>query len=251
MRFNTANQESQTGKTAPRLLYDLSLFDPRSTLKEYNALTDPAPIFEGKGPQPVLLPRGSCRHDFLTKTTQSSLPPQDVRAGPNDVYRLGMVCRMCRTHVDVVVDYKGAGPDPCPNEKYPLHHFMYQPALSSPLAYNFLCSSTLCSATLNIKYTPQLVTPAHLALLTDPEALARRFEEAKRFSPNRAEVEQVTPFEATRRFRCYVRDALNQSGKYKGIPVIQKKFMTACGRDCDDILRLLGFQYTVSVGSQA
>lgn len=176
----------------------------------------------------------------MTNGQHNRLPPQDSRASVGDQYVLHTVCKRCRLHLKLTVDYNEAGPSVCPNAERPLHHFVNQPC-SKPLEYLFRCSSNDCAANVCIAYSQAVISPHDLDILTDKVLLKRRYDAAIADDPTRIGLKLVAPWEVLWRLRRYLRDSLGPDGGGKKIPVKNKRFMEAFGDECDELLNRLGF----------
>ncbi|KAL2356052.1 hypothetical protein BJ546DRAFT_969739 [Cryomyces antarcticus] len=250
---------SQPGKTAPRLLLDLVRYDPRRSVRGHNVLTDPPPQFEENRVPPATIAKGSCRHALMIKNTQSLTPPLDSRPDNTTIYKVASFCQDCRCHVDLVVDFQNdpwkAGP--CPNEDFPLHHLLHVPqhaqdrmVISEPLIPNsealehaFRCSAPSCPAYVTIRLRPPRLRPEHVKLLTDKTLLQARFDAAISADPSREGLRLASPSEALNILRRFILDSLDpKSGRVK-FPARNKRFITAFGTDCDELLDGLGFSY--------
>ncbi|GAB7356362.1 hypothetical protein MBLNU459_g7149t2 [Dothideomycetes sp. NU459] len=246
-------QASQPGKTAPKLLQDLLLYDPLHTVAHQNVLTNPAPIFDGVPPPPRVA-KGSCRHDYITKLPQSLLPDLDQRAGLDTVWIVAAVCKKCRLHVLVTTDYRSAGDLPCPSAQFPLHHFRFASVRhgsstgDAVVQNTFTCSAPACQAVLTVGYDSPLVTESDLKLLTDESALERRYKDMLQKDPDRKGVCLASPTDALHRLKRYIDDSRNPSLSRKCFPARNKKFGEAFGDECDALLKKLGFRYVQDEG---
>ena len=237
------------GKTAPKLNKDFLAFDP--TKAKPNVLVDPTPP-QGEGPQ--LTPHyTSCKHEYATKSDQSITPSLDLRSDSNTRYKLAVVCKRCRIHADIRIDYSHS-PNPCPNSTNPVHFF--RPALDHPIpttsriVYDWQCSVEECRARLSITYRLPRTSDGDKRLLTDPERLKRRYDELVAAEPDREGMRMATDMEALSRLRRYIRDALNPKHEKRQFPANNKRFQEAfgtLGQDCRDLFESLGFDYTVSM----
>ncbi|KAK0263072.1 ubiquitin-specific protease ubp2 [Friedmanniomyces endolithicus] len=242
-----SNPPSGPGKTAPKLCEDFLDFDPSNAARCANLLAGHSPPV-GEG-QYLSYKIGSCRHDYTTKHTQSVTPPLDFRPDGTTQYKLAAVCKKCRLHAAVSIDYRRAT-KPCPNNEYPLHHFQRLPDedVTSPtqILYAWQCSAPQCEAHLQIAYRQPRLSDADRDLLTNTDRLKRRFEAAVAEDPNRDGMRQATPMDALARLRKYLKDSLNPAHNRRTFPAANKRFMEAFGvqrHDCMELLQRLGFQY--------
>jgi ubiquitin carboxyl-terminal hydrolase 25/28 len=236
------------GKTAPKLLADFLQFDPQKNIGGNILTTHPPPVGEGQAPAPH---RDACKHEYTVKTSQSVTPPPDTRPDASSQYKLAVVCKKCRLHVDIRVNYQQAT-NPCPTSENQLHHFQRADVLDenghAHIRYGWQCSSAACQAVLTTTFKLPKISPPEKNLLTDTSKLKSRFEAVMADDPEREGIRQATPVEALTRLRKYIKDALNPEHDKRVFPGNNKRFMEAYGvqgRDCRELLQRLGFQYNV------
>lgn len=235
------------GKTSPKLLADFIAFDPLASGRA-NILADPAPV-QRDGDSAATLPN-ACKHEYIIKPEQSSLPPLDDRATEHTRYKIAVTCKKCRIHADIAIDY-GNSSHPCPSSDYPLHHFQRTPSLDAQSAAELVtawqCSNAACTAALTITHKIQRLSKDAVFSLTDTARLQQRYEEVVQLHPEREGIRQTTPIEAVTRLRKYIKDSLNPEHNKRTFPAVNKRFMEAFGvrgRDCRPLLEELGFVYT-------
>ncbi|KAK5130073.1 hypothetical protein LTR08_002506 [Meristemomyces frigidus] len=246
------SSSSRPGKTAPKLLHDFLGFDPLKVQHNVNVLVDHPPP-QGDG-QTHGSPIGSCKHDYTTKTKQSVVPPLDHRPDPTTKYKIAAVCKKCRIHADVRIDY-AQSTVPCPSSDYPLHHFRRLDAAADDVTpdrirYAWQCSAPQCRAMLHVSYRMARLTDKEKDSLTNTEQLKRRYDAVVQQEPSRDGIRQATPIEALGRLRRYIRDSLNPAHNKRTLPANNKRFMEAFGvfgQDCRGLLERLGFKYAVSL----
>ena len=240
---------SGPGKTSPRLFQDFLIFDPQKTARP-NGLTDHPPP-HGEGPQhsPLI---GSCKHEYAVKFSQSVPPPLDLRPDGSTTYKLAVVCKKCRIHADVRIDYSNST-NSCPTSDNPLHHFQrvpsYDKVTQDRIRYAWQCSVPDCSATLFISFRRPRISAADYDLLTNPEHLRSRYDALVKQDPNREGIKPATPMDSLTRLRRYIKDMLNTQHNRKSFPANNKRFQEAFGvngQDCRELLERLGFKYAVS-----
>ena len=244
MTFNV----SGPGKTAPKLYQDFLVFDPVKGVP--SVLADSTPP-HGEGPQlaPLI---GSCKHEYVTKTTQSVPPPLDLRPdGSTTIYKLAAVCKKCRVHADICIDHSNAT-NPCPASDHPLHHFQRAPSHDHKslhqIRYAWHCSVEECEAWLFITYRKSRLDDEEIQLLKDPELLKRRYDALLQDDPEREGIKLATPMDALSRLRRYIKDSLVPQHSKRQIPANNKRFQEAYGingEDCGELLERLGFKYAV------
>jgi ubiquitin carboxyl-terminal hydrolase 25/28 len=100
---------------------------------------------------------------------------------------------------------------------------------------------------LGIRVRPPLLNDLYVNLLTDKTLLKKRWEKAKLWAGDRADLQMARPIDALDYLTTYLTDCLNpQKGKAR-IPLLNKKFLKTFGKDCDVILNELGFEYKCEV----
>jgi ubiquitin carboxyl-terminal hydrolase 25/28 len=250
-----------TGKTAPLLLQNLLTYDPRyESAAGRNLLTSPPPRHDPSAAPTPSVPRRNCRHDVQLKEEQSALPQKGIDPDENTTYKVAVYCRQCRWHFDIEVDFRDDSPQNRPCRKadsdYPLHHFMYSGEEDSsrseslgghnkPRSYTFYCSAPKCPVTLRIRLSPPRLSDSDIALLTDPANLRRRWERSKEMNGERADPDMAKPIDAPNYLNTYLYDSFNPTKGKTRIPLLNRKFFKTFGRDCDEILKKLGFTFAV------
>jgi ubiquitin carboxyl-terminal hydrolase 25 len=202
---------------------------------------------------------GSCLHVFCTKSNQSQLPALDSVPGPGSLYKVASVCRKCRTHIQLTVDYTARESiAPCPNEAHPLHHLVHSPwreevARKAESArntsrkgesYTFECTSPTCSATVFIRLEPPRLPSDMVRVLTDQALLKTRTEAAFKVGQERLEgFKYPSSVEVMSDLRKYLQNPWT-TGETRQIRLDNKRFMVRFGPDgegCKDLLEFVGF----------
>ncbi|USP73273.1 hypothetical protein yc1106_00547 [Curvularia clavata] len=246
------------GKTAPRLLQDLFTYDPRHEERAgRNLLTSPPPQHDAKAPAVAAVPFRNCRHSLFTKDKQSIPFRPGSEPDSESIYKVASYCQKCRWHVDVVVDHRndavknkwcGRG-----NTDYALHHFLYQGQESSngingleaqllSRTYMFRCSAPQCSVQVRISTRPPIFSEHDIETMTNQAKLRKRWEVAQQLAGERADATMARRVDAPDFLNTYLQDSLNPTKGKARIPLLNKKFLKTFGRDCDSILRRLGFE---------
>jgi ubiquitin carboxyl-terminal hydrolase 25/28 len=90
---------------------------------------------------------------------------------------------------------------------------------------------------------PPRLSVHDIETLTNQAQLRRRWERAQQIAGERADATMARKADAPDFLNTYLRDCLKpqQQGKAR-IPLLNKKFLKAFGRDCDSILKRLGFE---------
>lgn len=248
------------GKTAPRLAEDLTLYDLDHPGYGRNLLSAVPPVFDRDhvGPQDYLSPDG-CRHNFVTKTDQTFLAKGDGQRRPGTSSKVSAVCTKCRGHLQVVVNHTRQFANSTLTQDH-IHHLNYRSgrqkhALSAEEiteqgqvaeTYHYDCSHPLCTAMVSLRILSPLLTPEHVQLLTDPEVIRKRAEEAIATSPDRLEGMAIPqPITVLDNLRLYLANALRNDERNKAIHANNKRFMLsygASGSPCKRLLEFLGFE---------
>ena len=255
------------GKTAPRLLEDLLKFNPKIEGRDgCNTLTDLFPIDDSDEIFNTGLHEEGCQHNYVLKFEQCFIPPIDTRADSTTAWKIAAICLLCRYHVDLIIDFRGKESylNACPNNDYPLHHFVFEQSTSdasgeseqrdiiepqpSSSHFQFHCTAEQCQAALLIEVHPPRLRNDQLRKLTDPNLLEARKEAAVQADPARFdEFQTAKPVEVLEVLYAYLRDSLDltRPASRRRIPVRNRLFMLSFGSDCDKILQDLGFRYGV------
>lgn len=260
------------GKTAPRLLQDLLLYDPRKPPpSNFNILTD-IPFHDEEQPDhlppPPLIGKGSCRHQWALKRNQCNLPENGYEPDEKAVWVVAVYCALCRSHLDLQLDFRDGGSfmKPCPTQDAPLHHFIYKPDISKPRDVDnvleetedgfewtdiqrFKCSALECNANLGIRFKPPRLTPEWVKLLTDRSTIKARAERAIADDPQRFEGFAVPPpADVLLLTKHYLSNPLFNPEKSKKIQGHNKRFLLSLGEPCADLLEYTGFMREVMTG---
>lgn len=248
------------GKTAPRLIQDLFLYDPQiPPAWGSHVLTEPPPqYFPPKKSQKPYYGQG-CRHEYVTKKMQSGLPPMDHRPTFGTTYSVGAVCCKCRTHVSIELDFSDKkGNNPCPNKQYPLHHFIYQwskshsavdtskPQSQWKETQTFKCSSPSCGAELTINFKDPVLSHQEVELLTSEKLLQQRITEAKKIFPEIfKDTKKYSPLDVLNDLQLYITNCLEGHESR----ALGKRYITSFGveaRAFKGLLESLGFVFQPS-----
>jgi ubiquitin carboxyl-terminal hydrolase 25/28 len=189
------------------------------------------------------LDRGSCKHEYYTHVERCNLPRLDESAQQDTCWRVAASCRKCRLYLVLSIDYPETGcRQPCPSREHPLHHLRNTPTEPSKVGYHFECSNLACQAHVRVSYERPVLSKEDILVLTDTEALKRRYEHVLEVSPDREGVRRATPLDVFTRFKRYVSDSLNENNVRRSFPARNKRFMEAFGNDCDLLLYRMGFR---------
>ena len=248
------------GKTSPRLLRDLYSYDPRRLPSSgYNCLGElPWQYEDGKLPSWPKL-KNSCRHRWALKSDQCEIFPELHRLSADAPSVIAAFCEECRCHLRLSIEFQRqeVGLDPCPNQTWPLHHFVYEPSLSQPRqtawsnsrptlagswddVQTFRCSSPKCSAQLTVHIQSPRLKPEWVDLLTDRRLIEARADREIAANPERFEGHAVPlTSEVLLNLRKYITNALK--GEKRKILGNNKKWLLCLGETCSELLEFLGF----------
>lgn len=142
-----------------------------------------------------------------------------------------------------------------------LHHFVYKSGRQqgSQMAeevtekgqvvetYHYQCSHLSCSAMVSLRIMSPLITLHRLELLSNPDLIRERAEEAIAAQPERLEGMAIpAPVTVLDNLRLYLHNALYTHERSKAISSANKRFMLSFGLEgtaCKDVLEFLGFSY--------
>lgn len=252
-----------SGKTAPRLLQDLKIYDPRKqTSSGFNILSQ-IPFYDGdqdSSPQPV--GKGSCKHQWSMKRNQCILRENRVKPDYTTLWTIAAYCAVCRSHLELSLDFTGIESDfvPCPTHDRPLHHFLHKPEFSqsrlqpvkscsqSGVGFTwvdyqaFECSAYNCPAQLTICFKPPRLIPEWVSQLTDQVIIKHRAEKVIAGDPKRFEGHSIPqPIDVLKTMQGYLDNAMYIHEQGKKIIKTNKKWMLNLGDSCADVLEYIGF----------
>ncbi|KAL1962989.1 hypothetical protein VTN77DRAFT_8835 [Rasamsonia byssochlamydoides] len=255
-----SSSQQRAGKTAPRLLQDIALYDPdHPPASGRNLLSEVPPVFSEayNGPLEWVSP-AACEHAYITKTNQTFLLSPEQRRGPGTASKVSAICSRCRYHLQLVVHYTNAtGANP-PDH---IHHLVYKsgrqrggpseeitPKGQRVETFHYECSYPTCSAVVSLRMVSPVLGPEWVRLLTDQELLKKRTDEAIAANPERLEgIARPLPINVLDNLRTYIHNALHERQRSKPISAINKRFVVCFGvegKACKDLLEFLGFRDT-------
>jgi ubiquitin carboxyl-terminal hydrolase 25/28 len=261
---NTYNIISSLGKTAPRLVQDIQLYDPaHDPATGRNLLSETPPVYSRgyKGPLEFISPK-ACKHAYVLKKDQTFLAQTEHRRRPGTSSKVSAMCSKCRCHLQVVVNYtsnvhmfnqtlKGEH----------MHHLVYKSGrqkngLSMPEitnrgqeaeTFHYQCSYTSCAAMVSLRILSPVLSPDFIHLMTDRESLRKRADQA--IAAYRDTMEGMGPPEpisVLEILRLYITNALRNPQRSKSIAPGNKRFMHSFGVEgaaCKELLEFLEFVY--------
>ena len=258
MKTATLTMLEWSGKTPPRLLEDLCLYNPQLPAPNgYNVLTEPVLPFEEGAPGIKVTAKNACQHIWASKPSQSAPQAAGLQSDLSSFDTVAACCIKCRCHLKLKIDCGGevSGTLPCPSNEAPLHHFLYKHTTScgfrhikedgKPEAWvderHFQCSNWACTVRLAVWICCPRLTPEYIALLTDPHLIKQRAQTAMETEPERFEGHAVpSKMQVLTNLRAYISNALN-SPDPKMIVGNNKKFLLSLGEPCAEVLEYLGF----------
>ncbi|CAI6338812.1 unnamed protein product [Periconia digitata] len=256
----------KSGKTAPRLLQDLLTYDPRYEQRaNRNLLTSPPPQFDPDSAErrPAVSPK-NCRHVLFEKPEQTHTPTSDQQFDSSVTYQVASFCKKCRFHFHVAVSFAPNTRQDLvcqkSNKQFPLHHFVFEreeshdaPAMgvggtqTGLRTHFFRCSAPQCPLRVFVRVMPPRITDADTQLLTDQALLRRRWEYARQHAGERVDTSMARRVDAPDFLSRYLQDSLNPVQGKSRIPLLNRKFLKTFGRDCDGLLKKLGFKYGIEL----
>ena len=248
------------GKTAPKLLADLLLYDPPNQKGLFNNLVDIPKFEDGRWTVDPTPSRSCCYHKWILDedhTTLQSLNPDLVNSSE---YWVTAHCTICRTQLTILLTLKTQSAfHPCPSSNSPLHHFLPLDQTSESIAtvvestqpeqsrnvQEFTCTSSSCTAVLHVVYKSSRLVPKWVKLLTDPVLIQARAEQAITSDPDRFEGYGIpTGAEVLSNLRAYLLNGL-RSPEPKVINGANKRWLLSLGESCKELLEYLGFEKKV------
>ncbi|KAI8939720.1 hypothetical protein NX059_003470 [Plenodomus lindquistii] len=110
-----------------------------------------------------------------------------------------------------------------------------------PHTYRFRCSAPPCRVQLTITIKPPRFSEHDIETLTNQAQLRQRWERAKQLAGDRADAAMARRVDAPDYLNTYLHDSLNPAKGKTRIPLLNRKFLKTFGKDCDSILKGLGF----------
>ncbi|PYH89924.1 cysteine proteinase [Aspergillus ellipticus CBS 707.79] len=249
------------GKTAPRLVQDIHDYDPaHPSASGRNLLADVPPVFPDRynGPLESISP-SACRHTFVTKPNQSFLPQPDQRGTSLNPAKVSAICPKCRYHLQLVIGYTPGMGQPSQNLLGHIHHLVYksgrQRGGASPEeitakgqtaeTFHYECSYLTCPVVVSVRVSSPVLNYDLVRLLTDPELIRERADEAAAAHPERLEgMSQPQPINVLENLRAYISNSFDTKQQSKSISAINKRFMSCFGvegKPCKELLEFIGF----------
>lgn len=245
---------SISGKTAPRLVCDIHLYDPsHRPVTDRNLLSEVPPVVESgyHGP-PDYISSKACHHKYMTKVNQNTLSTTPSK--------LFAICAKCRHHLQVTVSNSDTVGQPGQGITNHIHHLVYQSGQfgkdacevtakgQSVEVFHYECSYFTCSTRVSVSVASPLLSEYWVWILMDKGLQQARTEDAIAEYPDLLGVGQPPAIEVLTNLRTYISNALRNRQRSRPIPAVNKRFMTcfgAKGQPCRRILEFLEFTYKV------
>ena len=245
------------------MLVDLDQYDPHKQIGHFNLLTE-VPKYENDhwvvDPTP---PNNSCWHKWTLDNEHTNLPPFSLRStSPPDRWVV-VHCLRCRAQLSIILSFSAhRTEEACPTANSPFHHFLHQPSsinsqnavqghagsAESRDVQEFNCTLPMCSARLQVVFQPRRLVPRWVRLLTEPELIRNRANQAIARDPERLEGHDVpSGADVLGTLRAYLLNAL-KSTEYKVIKGNNKRWILHLGEPCVELLDYLGFKKQVCTG---
>ncbi|KAJ5232089.1 Peptidase C19 ubiquitin carboxyl-terminal hydrolase 2 [Penicillium chermesinum] len=259
----------KAGKTAPRLIEDIQLYDPANPPgTSINLLASVPPVYPDKYDGPMdYISVDACYHNYVIKTNQSQLDQGKLSGS-----RVSAVCSKCRHHLQVVVNYTSSA---CSVDPMHIHHFVYTSGRQKGAwtteevletgqtaeTFHYTCSHPACHVTASLRLTSALFGSKFTELLTNPSLIKQRAAEALAAVPERPRVDDPLPISVTNplpinvldNLRLYLTNAVKDPERSKkAIKGGNKRFISSFGFNgdpCKELFFFLGFEYREADGS--
>ncbi|CAI7583871.1 unnamed protein product [Penicillium palitans] len=259
----------RAGKTAPRFIQDIQLYDPAHDPDTgRNLLSETPPIYpEGYTGLPAFISPEACRHQYVLKEDQTFMSEPEHRRRPGTSSKVSAICSKCRYHLQVVVNYTSQMSTLGQNQGKHLHHLIYKsgrqknglalpeetPKGQVAETYHYQCSYISCSAMVSLRILSPILNPESIRLMTDKELLRKRAEEATAAYPESMEgMADPQPINVLDNLRLYITNALRNPQRSKPISSVNKRFMHSFGVEgaaCKELLEFLEFTYNKETGA--
>lgn len=250
------------GKLAPRLAEDIQLYDPEHPPGTgLNLLSQVPPVYPDRDDtRREFISPDACKHNYVTKTNQTFLAQADQQSRPGTSSKVSALCSKCRYHLQVVVNHNNSGSSFTRSQKSGhIHHLVYKSGRqrdttsieevtdSGQVAetYHYQCSHLSCSAMVSLRILSPLINQKFTYLLSDPDVIRKRADEAIAANPDRMEgMASPLPITVLDNLRIYLSNSLHNKELNKDISAVNKRFMVAFGlkgTPCKEVLEFLGF----------
>ncbi|KAJ5334160.1 hypothetical protein MYU51_004635 [Penicillium brevicompactum] len=256
--------EQLAGKTAPRLVQDIQLYDPaHDSDTGLNLLSQTPPLYPTNyhGPRSWIAPN-ACQHEYVLKSDQTFVAQTAHRRRPGTSSKVSAMCSKCRCHLQVVVNYTSSmqASNQALKEQH-LHHLVYKSGrqkngLSMPEVthhgqtaetFHYQCSHASCSAMVSLRILSPILGADYIHLMTDKDLLRKRAEEAfATYLETMEGMAKPEPINLLDNLRLYLTNALRNPQRSKPIASGNKRFVHVFGVEgaaCKRLLEFLGFTY--------
>ncbi|CAG8029470.1 unnamed protein product [Penicillium salamii] len=257
------------GKTAPRLVQDIELYDPAHDPDTGRNLLSETPLLYPlgyDGPRSWISPT-ACRHEYVLKTDQTFLAQAEHRRRPGTSSKVAAICSKCRCHLKLVVNHSNNVQMQSQALKGEhIHHLVYKSGrqkngVSMPEmthrgqiaeTYHYQCSYTSCAAMVSLRILSPVLSEEFVHLMTDEDLLQKRAEEAfATYSETMEGMAKPEPINLLDNLRLYITNSLRNPQRSKPIASGNKRFVHVFGVEgaaCKDLLEFLEFSYVEDTG---
>ncbi|KAF8541938.1 hypothetical protein BDD12DRAFT_827425 [Trichophaea hybrida] len=238
----------RTGKTPPRLLADLQLYDPES--KGLNVLCEPPPYVDVENFAKSLPLQH--KHTLVLRPDWCIIP-NSTTVETSRPWTVVSICEKCRMHIEVKVDSSEPSlleSGPCPTKDNLLHHFRYEPSKSRPINSTcleahrterwkdvrvFTCTASTCPTNVTITTRPPILKEEFVKLLMDKALIQQRintYSEEKGAS--------LSAYTVLKTLQKYLQNALR--GDQRKIPRGNERYKFTISDECREIFEMAHFK---------
>ncbi|KAJ5898876.1 Peptidase C19 ubiquitin carboxyl-terminal hydrolase 2 [Penicillium taxi] len=246
----------KAGKSGPRFVEDLINYDPAHVSSNGPNLLSQVPPICRANPDgsywAFTFDRDSCQHNYVVKSKQTKFSMEHGQGG-----RVSAVCSKCRCHMQVVMAYRSTWNEgsTTSSDADHLHHFVYTPSHDTLYQqsfqgqkkdrFSFRCSND-CEAIVSVHIQSPIISPRFEQMLTDPQLIRSRTEEAIKIYPARFEgVVPYSPITILDNLRRYLSNSID--GKGRPIAADNPRYLASFGLStgpCRELLQFLGFSFS-------
>jgi hypothetical protein len=190
------------------------------------------------------IPKGHkvCKHEYTLIPDRCIVPKNSAKLQKDSSWRAFATCRLCRSHVDIILQYDDFADVPCPTDDQPFHHFKFIGRASKDTEggegiYQFRCTARQCMADLYLNFQRPFVKADDLTRFTSVFALKKRYADAKAKYPK---AQERNAYDTLRVVRLAIINALAEATP-KQIPEDNSTFSTVFGPESAEFLERLGF----------
>jgi hypothetical protein len=190
------------------------------------------------------IPKGHkvCKHEYTIVPDRCMIPRSTAKPQKDTSWRASATCRLCRCHVDIILQYDEYAEVICPTDDQLFHHFKFIGRASKDTEggegiYQFRCSARQCMADLYLNFQRPFVKAEDLTRFTSVFALKKRYADAKARYPN---AQERNAYDTLRVIRLAISNALSEATP-RQIPEDNATFTTVFGTESASFLKRLQF----------